>query len=107
MLRYFPYYGVPTLDAVIITHDHADACMGLDDLRGVQKNDTTQAWRGVSDNERATSDLLQPKDERENERNISLSVSEETEGEKGERSGEVAEEPEKCVSMRLETPPGV
>jgi len=50
-LRYFPYYGVPTLDAVIITHDHADALMGLDDLRGVQKTSPPkpgQAFRTTS-----------------------------------------------------------
>lgn len=29
-----PRYGVRELDGVIITHGHADACYGMDDLRG-------------------------------------------------------------------------
>lgn len=34
--RWLPRYGVPTLDAVVLTHGHADAVLGLDDLRGLQ-----------------------------------------------------------------------
>lgn len=37
VLRWFPYYGVPGVDAVILTHQHADAVLGLDDIRSVQK----------------------------------------------------------------------
>ncbi|KAK8843941.1 hypothetical protein IAR55_006733 [Kwoniella newhampshirensis] len=32
-VRYFPTWGVDTVDAVILTHGHADAYFGLDDLR--------------------------------------------------------------------------
>ena len=31
-------HGINHIDAVILTHDHADACMGLDDLREFQKD---------------------------------------------------------------------
>ncbi|KAL3632927.1 hypothetical protein CASFOL_025911 [Castilleja foliolosa] len=37
-LRWFPTYGVRTIDAVIITHSHADAIGGLDDLRDWTNN---------------------------------------------------------------------
>lgn len=37
-LRWFPTFGVRTLDAVIITHSHADAIGGLDDLRDWTNN---------------------------------------------------------------------
>lgn len=38
VLRWFPrlYPPVRSLDAVVLTHEHADAMLGLDDLRGVQ-----------------------------------------------------------------------
>ncbi|KAG0164594.1 hypothetical protein DFQ28_010087 [Apophysomyces sp. BC1034] len=32
-LDWFPHYGIRELDGVILTHGHADACYGLDDLR--------------------------------------------------------------------------
>ncbi|PKI64362.1 hypothetical protein CRG98_015222 [Punica granatum] len=37
-LRWFPAYGIRTIDAVIITHSHADAIGGLDDLRDWTNN---------------------------------------------------------------------
>lgn len=37
VLRWFPYYGVRTLDSVLITHEHADACLGMDDIRSLQR----------------------------------------------------------------------
>ncbi|KAE8892690.1 hypothetical protein PF005_g10109 [Phytophthora fragariae] len=35
-LRIFPKIGVSAVHSVVLTHDHADACLGLDDLREVQ-----------------------------------------------------------------------
>ncbi|XP_052181304.1 putative hydrolase C777.06c isoform X2 [Diospyros lotus] len=37
-LRWFPTYEIRTIDAVIITHSHADAIGGLDDLRDWTNN---------------------------------------------------------------------
>ncbi|XP_021902828.1 putative hydrolase C777.06c isoform X1 [Carica papaya] len=37
-LRWFPVFGIRTIDAVIITHSHADAIGGLDDLRDWTNN---------------------------------------------------------------------
>ena len=36
-LRWFPYFGIGSLDAIILTHHHMDAMGGLDDVRGFQK----------------------------------------------------------------------
>lgn len=36
VLRWFTSYQIPHVDAVILTHEHADAILGLDDIRGVQ-----------------------------------------------------------------------
>ena len=36
VLRWYPRHGVDALNAVLLTHDHADAVLGLDDLRGLQ-----------------------------------------------------------------------
>ena len=35
-LRWYPRFGIACLDALILTHEHADACFGLDDIRGFQ-----------------------------------------------------------------------
>ncbi|KAG1149234.1 hypothetical protein G6F37_004361 [Rhizopus arrhizus] len=37
-----PQYGIRELDGVILTHGHADACYGLDDLRGWTLNSSIQ-----------------------------------------------------------------
>lgn len=29
-------HGIPGVDAIVLTHDHADAILGLDDVRGLQ-----------------------------------------------------------------------
>lgn len=34
LLEWFPTYGLRKIDAVLLTHPHADAVNGLDDLRG-------------------------------------------------------------------------
>lgn len=49
MLRWFPRYQVDWVQGVVITHDHADAIMGMDELRQVQKckgvwEDGKQKW---------------------------------------------------------------
>ena len=35
-LRWYPRNEIACLDALILTHEHADACFGLDDIRGFQ-----------------------------------------------------------------------
>ena len=40
-LRLYPRYGVRSLDSVVITHDHADALLGMDDIRSMQSFDET------------------------------------------------------------------
>jgi phosphoribosyl 1,2-cyclic phosphodiesterase len=35
-LRWFPIYGVRSLDAIVLTHHHMDAAAGLDDVRNFQ-----------------------------------------------------------------------
>ncbi|KAI4381866.1 hypothetical protein MLD38_007893 [Melastoma candidum] len=37
-MQWFPAYGIRTIDAVVITHSHADAIGGLDDLRDWTNN---------------------------------------------------------------------
>ena len=41
MLRWYPRHRIHGLHAVLITHEHADATLGLDDLRSLQRFDET------------------------------------------------------------------
>ena len=41
-LRYFPSNGLSKIDAVLLTHPHADAVLGLDDLRSWTMNGCIQ-----------------------------------------------------------------
>jgi len=36
VFRWVLHYKIPQIDAIILTHEHADALLGLDDVRGVQ-----------------------------------------------------------------------
>lgn len=36
VFRWVLHYKIPRIDAIILTHEHADALLGLDDVRGVQ-----------------------------------------------------------------------
>ncbi|XP_047327506.1 putative hydrolase C777.06c [Impatiens glandulifera] len=36
VLRWFTYHKIPRVDSIILTHEHADAVLGLDDIRAVQ-----------------------------------------------------------------------
>eukprot|EP00735_Rhodelphis_limneticus_P011015 TRINITY_DN4062_c0_g1::TRINITY_DN4062_c0_g1_i1::g.12004::m.12004 TRINITY_DN4062_c0_g1::TRINITY_DN4062_c0_g1_i1::g.12004 ORF type:complete len:387 (-),score=7.11,sp/O74545/YCV6_SCHPO/29.52/2e-27,Lactamase_B_2/PF12706.2/1.9e-16,Lactamase_B/PF00753.22/8.5e-05 TRINITY_DN4062_c0_g1_i1:106-1227(-) len=36
-VRWYPRYGIPSVDAIVLSHDHADAILGLDDVRGIQR----------------------------------------------------------------------
>ncbi|XP_004293551.1 PREDICTED: putative hydrolase C777.06c-like [Fragaria vesca subsp. vesca] len=36
VLRWFTRYKIPRVDSVVLTHEHADAVLGLDDIRTVQ-----------------------------------------------------------------------
>ncbi|XP_024017446.1 putative hydrolase C777.06c [Morus notabilis] len=36
VLRWFTLYKIPRVDSIILSHDHADAVLGLDDIRSVQ-----------------------------------------------------------------------
>ncbi|KAK1556565.1 hypothetical protein Q3G72_007715 [Acer saccharum] len=36
VLRWFTYHKIPQVDSIILTHEHADAVLGLDDIRAVQ-----------------------------------------------------------------------
>jgi phosphoribosyl 1,2-cyclic phosphodiesterase len=35
-LRWMPHHGIYHIDGIVLTHEHADAILGLDDLRGFQ-----------------------------------------------------------------------
>ncbi|CAF1709880.1 putative hydrolase C777.06c [Brassica napus] len=36
VLRWFTLHSIPQVDSIILTHEHADAVLGLDDIRSVQ-----------------------------------------------------------------------
>ncbi|XP_057544385.1 putative hydrolase C777.06c isoform X1 [Amaranthus tricolor] len=36
VLRWFTFHKIPRVDSVILTHEHADAILGLDDIRAIQ-----------------------------------------------------------------------
>ncbi|KAG6756222.1 hypothetical protein POTOM_039647 [Populus tomentosa] len=36
VLRWFTLHNIPRIDSIILTHEHADAVLGLDDIRAVQ-----------------------------------------------------------------------
>ncbi|KAI0501346.1 hypothetical protein KFK09_016290 [Dendrobium nobile] len=36
VLRWFTHHKIPCVDSIILTHEHADAVLGLDDIRAVQ-----------------------------------------------------------------------
>ncbi|AES64115.1 putative metallo-beta-lactamase [Medicago truncatula] len=36
VLRWFVHHRIPKIDSIILTHEHADAVLGLDDVRAVQ-----------------------------------------------------------------------
>ncbi|KAA1468472.1 hypothetical protein DENSPDRAFT_833766 [Dentipellis sp. KUC8613] len=46
-VEWFPKYGLRRIDAVLITHAHADAMNGLDDLRGWTLGGAVQPWIDV------------------------------------------------------------
>jgi len=35
-IRWMPHHGIYSIDGIVLTHEHADAMLGLDDLRGFQ-----------------------------------------------------------------------
>ncbi|XP_062012682.1 putative hydrolase C777.06c [Rosa rugosa] len=41
VLRWFTRYKIPRVDSIILTHEHADAVLGLDDIRAVQPHSST------------------------------------------------------------------
>ncbi|XP_057422349.1 putative hydrolase C777.06c [Lotus japonicus] len=36
VLRWFVFHHIPRIDSIVLTHEHADAVLGLDDVRAVQ-----------------------------------------------------------------------
>ncbi|KAG0468761.1 hypothetical protein HPP92_018089 [Vanilla planifolia] len=41
VLRWFTHHKIPRVDSIILTHEHADAVLGLDDIRAVQPHSPT------------------------------------------------------------------
>ena len=46
-LRWLPLYGLTSIDAVVLSHEHMDAIAGLDDLRGFQGQPTRNKISGL------------------------------------------------------------
>lgn len=42
VLRFFRRFNVRSVDAILLTHDHADAILGLDEIRSVQRYDAAR-----------------------------------------------------------------
>ncbi|XP_058197432.1 putative hydrolase C777.06c isoform X1 [Rhododendron vialii] len=41
VLRWFTFHKIPRIDSIVLTHEHADAVLGLDDIRAVQPHSPT------------------------------------------------------------------
>ncbi|KAF3450375.1 hypothetical protein FNV43_RR06455 [Rhamnella rubrinervis] len=41
VLRWFTLYKIPRVDSIVLTHEHADAVLGLDDIRAIQPYSAT------------------------------------------------------------------
>ncbi|KAF7120959.1 hypothetical protein RHSIM_Rhsim13G0117500 [Rhododendron simsii] len=41
VLRWFTFHKIPRIDSIVLTHEHADAVLGLDDIRTVQPHSPT------------------------------------------------------------------
>lgn len=49
-IRWMPLHSIYSVDAIVLTHEHADAILGLDDLRGFQRS-PYMLKSNISDNE--------------------------------------------------------
>ncbi|KAF7120742.1 hypothetical protein RHSIM_Rhsim13G0117600 [Rhododendron simsii] len=41
VIRWFTFHKIPRIDSIVLTHEHADAVLGLDDIRAVQPHSPT------------------------------------------------------------------
>nr|KJB66971.1 hypothetical protein B456_010G168300 [Gossypium raimondii] len=41
VLRWFTFHKIPRVDSIVLTHEHADAILGLDDIRAIQPHSPT------------------------------------------------------------------